>query len=158
MNYNFGPWRSPVIIHKHTPSTSWRVTIAIFFSKRNIIKSILLSYPTWQLRHGSNMIEPETYSISGRCDKKALNTSHERHIFIFSCQFLWTLHSQMVPLINQQSLPDWNSQAGHCFFRFGGQFLITQHGFRSFFFFLSRETKKSTCRSTCIGTFLQPCS
>lgn len=64
----------------------------------------------------------------------------------------------MVPLINQQNFPLWNSHAGHVFLIFVGHFLITQHGFCCFFRFRFFAKRKSMCRSICTGMFLHPCS
>jgi hypothetical protein len=69
-------------------------------------------------------------------------TSHDRQISIFFCQVPWELHSQIVPLMNQQSSPARNSQAGHCRLRDGGHFLIDQHGLGGVLVFLIRESRK----------------
>jgi hypothetical protein len=86
------------------------------------------------------------------------NTTHFRHDSIFSRQLSCTWPRHIVPLINQQRCPPWNSHAGQVFLVFMGHFFITQQGFC----FLSRSRfiakRKSTCRSICTGIFLHPCS
>ena len=86
------------------------------------------------------------------------NTSHDRHIFIFSSQFLLTWPSQTVPLINQHNFPVLNSQAGHFFFCSLEHFFISQHGFLLFLFSANLEIRKNICRSTWAGTVRHPCS
>lgn len=52
-------------------------------------------------------------------------------IAIFSVQLFCDEHSHIVPLINQQSDPASNSQAGHFVFRSSGQFFTSQQFFLS---------------------------
>ena len=101
---------------------------------------------------------PNIGSAFWRLYSREDKTSHLWQIFIFSFQFFWTAPSQIVPLINQQSLPAWNSKAGHFFLRSGGHFFIIQHVFRSVWLPLILESKKKSCRSTWAGTDRHPCS
>ena len=88
----------------------------------------------------------------------SLKTSQDRQFSIFSFQPFWPTASQIVPFINQQSLPALNSHAGQFLFRSGGHFLILQQGFFLLYSPLILDTKKKSCRSTCPGIFRQPCS
>ena len=90
--------------------------------------------------------------------KYVRKTSQDRQIFIFSFQFWRTVPSQMVPLINQQRSPAFNSQAGQCAFWLGEHFFIAQPVFLRFLFSAILETKKNICRSAEGGTDRQPCS
>ena len=86
------------------------------------------------------------------------NTWHCRHIFIFFCQLSCVRPWQIVPLINQQRFPTWNSHAGQFCLISIGHFRITQQGLS----FLGREgleaKRKRTWRSIWTGIFLHPCS
>lgn len=84
-------------------------------------------------------------------------TSHFRHIFILLFQSPWTSPWHMVPLINQQRCPLWNSHAGQFSFISAGQSWMSQQGLPpSWASFLAR--RNSACLSTCVGIFLHPCS
>ena len=86
------------------------------------------------------------------------NTSHFRHSFIFSRQFCWGSPRQIVPLINQQRFPLWNSHAGHFCLVSTGHFSISQHGLLCPLeaFFMAR--RNNIWRWTCTGMRLHPCS
>jgi hypothetical protein len=59
-------------------------------------------------------------------------TLQERQIFIFASQLLCALPSHMVPLMNQQSFPALNSQAGQSRLLSTGHFMATQQSSRPF--------------------------
>jgi hypothetical protein len=85
------------------------------------------------------------------------NTLHSRHIFILFSQLPWTSPLHIVPLINQQRCPHWNSHAGHFSLSSMGQAWMSQQSlppFRDFF----EARRNSTCLSTCTETLLRPCS
>ena len=95
---------------------------------------------------------------SGASDIINRKTSHFRHIVIFSFQFFWISPWHIVPFMNQQRCPIWNSHAGQFRFTSKGHFFIFQHGFFFRIWDLMVIKKNSRCRSTCTGTFLRPCS
>jgi len=84
-------------------------------------------------------------------------TLQDRQILIFACQFFWALPSHMVPLMNQQSFPALNSQAGQFLLLSVGHFRTTQQSFRpsrlSF-----NESKSRIWLSAWAGIDRQPCS
>ena len=84
-------------------------------------------------------------------------TWHSRHNFILSLHFSCDSPWHMVPLINQQRSPLWNSHAGQCSRVSIGHFSICQQGFLWFFdaFCIKRN---NIWRSMGTETFLQPCS
>ena len=87
------------------------------------------------------------------------NTSHCLHIFIFLSQLSRTHPWQIVPLINQQRWPAWNSHAGQFCLMSTGHFRISQQG--RFFWAAApflRATRKSIWRSVYTGMFRHPCS
>jgi len=77
---------------------------------------------------------------------------------IFSSEPLRSSLQQIVLLTNQQISPALNSHAGQSSLTLGGQFLITQQGFRPFGFPSNLDRRKYIWRSTFAGMFLQPCS
>jgi len=76
-----------------------------------------------------------------------LKTLHFRHIFIFSVQSFLASPSHIVPLINQQSCPTFNSHAGQFCLVDIGHFLITQHGLLFLFRASSAARRNNTCLS-----------
>jgi len=106
------------------------------------------------MKEKKNCLHATSYR-AGKIDRKTL---HFRHDSIFSRQLscAWPWH--MVPLINQQRCPLWNSHAGQIFLMFMGHFFKIQQGFCFLSRFLFIAKRKSTCRSICTGIFLHPCS
>ena len=86
------------------------------------------------------------------------NTLHCRHIFIFFCQFSCTWPWQIVPLINQQRFPTWNSHAGQFCLVSIGHFRITQQDLSPPGGDFLEAKRKRTWRSIWTGIFLHPCS
>jgi hypothetical protein len=86
------------------------------------------------------------------------NTRHFRQRFIFFSQLSCASPSQIVPLMNQQRCPSWNSQAGHWRFFSTGHFRMFQH--RPFVppGRLLCARRNNICRSIWAGILLQPCS
>ena len=86
------------------------------------------------------------------------NTLHRPHIFIFSRQLFCTWPWQMVPLINQQRCPTWNSHAGQFALISLGHLRITQQALPFIWGTFCDARRNKTWRSACTGMFLHPCS
>ena len=98
------------------------------------------------------------YNLYFNVGSMVRNTLHRRHIFIFFCQLSCVRPWQIVPLINQQRFPTWNSHAGQFCLISTGHFRITQQGLSFLRGDFIEAKRKRTWRSIWTGIFLHPCS